>query len=83
MIAQLQRNQRFTKDDGKLENRPFDTLRELVQLDILEGSGTPETFVEAFPRRIYMDTAGTAGNILYIKKLADIGGDRTQGWILV
>jgi hypothetical protein len=30
-----------------------------------------------------MDTAGTAGSILYIKRDAAIGADPTTGWILV
>ena len=46
------------------------------------GAGTPETFIEADQRTLYMDDAGTAGNILYIKRDADIAGDKTKGWIL-
>jgi hypothetical protein len=30
-----------------------------------------------------MDDAGTAGAILYVKKSADVAGNKTQGWILV
>ena len=47
------------------------------------GTGSPEGVVEAVQSRLYMDDAGTTGSILYIKKLADIGNDATQGWILV
>ena len=47
------------------------------------GSGSPENVVEAEQGQLYMDTAGTAGNILYVKRDADVAGDRTQGWILV
>lgn len=83
MIPQWQTNQRFINDSGKLERRAGDLVRDLIQLDILEGSGSPEGVVVAFPRRIYMNTSGSAGNILFIKRDADIGGDRTQGWILV
>jgi len=50
---------------------------------IIIDAGSPEGVVEALQGRRYMDDAGTTGSILYIKKLADIGGDRTQGWILV
>lgn len=46
---------------------------------ILTGSGSPEGVVEANPEVLYMDTSGTAGNILYIKKT----GTGDTGWILV
>lgn len=82
MIKQLPRDHVFL-EDGVLSDRAREVLRLLVELDILEGTGSPEGVVEAKPRRQYMNTAGTAGSILYIKKLADISGDRTQGWILV
>ncbi len=55
----------------------------ITESEMLSGTGTPETFVSAPIKVRYMDTAGTTGNILYIKKLADIGGDATKGWILV
>lgn len=53
------------------------------RLFVLTGTGSPEGVVEALPTRVYMDITGTAGNIQYIKRDADIGGDKTQGWILV
>jgi len=84
VIGQFQINQRFVNAEGKLERRAADLMQDLVQLAILEGSGSPEGVVEAFPRRLYMNTAGTAGNILFIKRDPDDGaGDRTGGWILV
>jgi len=46
---------------------------------VLSGSGSPEAVVTASPTQQYMDTAGTAGNILYIKKT----GTGNTGWILV
>ena len=56
---------------------------EVSNLDILLGSGSPEGVVEALQARQYMDTAGTAGSIMYIKRDTDIAGDKTKGWILV
>ena len=47
------------------------------------GSGSPEGVVEAKQTRLYMNSAGAAGNILYIKKTDDVAGDRTKGWILI
>lgn len=53
------------------------------RLEILSGSGSPESVVNAPQKTLYMDTAGTAGAILYIKRDTNVGGDPTQGWILV
>ena len=52
------------------------------QLTII-GTGTPEGVVEAEITAEYMDDAGTAGSIKYIKRDSDIGGDKTLGWILI
>lgn len=49
----------------------------------LTGTGSPEGVVEAQILQSYMDDTGTAGSILYIKRDADILGDRSKGWILV
>ena len=49
------------------------------ELQALTGTGSPEGVVTANPTRLYMDTSGTAGAILYIKRT---GTDNT-GWILV
>lgn len=55
----------------------------ITEEQIITGSGSPETVVEAKQGVRYMDTAGIAGAILYVKRDSDIGGDRSQGWILV
>lgn len=84
MIAQYP-DIRFVDEEGKIaQGRAQELMRDLVQLDILSGTGSPEGVIEAPVRRLYMDDGGTAGNILYIKRDDDDGaGDRTGGWILV
>jgi len=47
------------------------------------GTGTPEGFVKAPQFSMYIDKDGITGTFLYIKKLAQIAGDTTKGWILV
>lgn len=47
------------------------------------GVGSPEGVVDGVQRALYMDETGTTGSILYVKKLADIGGDTKKGWVLV
>lgn len=69
------------------QGRMTQTFRAWTQgvsrLQILSGSGSPEGVVNAQQTTLYMDTAGTAGAILYIKRDTDVGGDPKQGWILV
>lgn len=48
------------------------------------GTGSPEAVVSSLAGAIYMNDAGTAGSILYVKRDDDDGaGDTTIGWILV
>lgn len=53
------------------------------RLTILTGIGDPEGVVPSRSTRLYMDTTGTAGSILYIKQVDDVAGDKTMGWVLV
>jgi len=82
MITQLDPKLPITKED-MMEDRFFNWQLNVSNLSVLTGAGSPESVVAARPTRLYMDTAGTAGAILYVKRDADIAGDRTQGWILV
>ena len=49
----------------------------------LNGDGSPEGVVDALQYSVYLDNLGGAGTIQYRKMLPDIGGDTTQGWVLV
>ena len=49
---------------------------------LITGEGSPEGVVSAAQGRKYMDVNGTASNISYIKRDADVLGDETLGWIL-
>ena len=46
------------------------------------GTGSPENVVEARQGRFYIDTSGASGSVQYVKKLADIAGNKKQGWSL-
>lgn len=52
--------------------------RQTNQNTVITGSGNPEGVVSAEVGAEYMDTAGTAGNILYIKKT----GAGNTGWVI-
>ena len=76
-------NYPIVNDEGQ-SNKEFTLwLQQITGLQILSGSGAPENSVSAAQKSLYMNTAGTAGSILYIKRDASIGGDTKKGWILV
>jgi len=58
------------------------TLGASLSIPII-GTGSPEGVVSARQYSLYIDSTGTAGSIEYRKMLPDIGGDVTQGWLLV
>jgi len=83
MISNFSSFELFQSENGTLTPRAFDFLRQMVRQinlnTVLSGSGSPEGVIEAIPTQLYMDTAGTAGSILYVKKT----GTSNTGWILV
>jgi len=82
MIVDFDRFVEFIRED-RLTLRSSEFLRELVQQvnlnETLIGVGSPEGVIEAPVTQKYMNTSGTSGNILYIKKT----GNGNTGWILV
>lgn len=82
-LSPLFKNQIVVDDGG----RPTQNLQlfseQTAALDIVVGTGTPEGVIEARQKKLYMNTAGGPGTILYIKLLNDIGGNRKLGWSLV
>lgn len=57
--------------------------QKITDQSLIIGTGSPETIVEAPQGAKYMDDTGTAGSIVYIKRDADVAGDKTKGWILI
>ena len=73
----------FVNDDLALTKENKDRMRVLQSWVPITGNGSPEGVVEALQFRLYIDEDGSTGSILYIKKLAEIADDITQGWVLV
>ena len=79
----LNASQPIVDDSGKMA-QAFRTWTLEASLSIpIVGTGSPEGVVDARQFQLYIDSPGTAGAIEYRKMLSEIGGDRTQGWILV
>lgn len=83
-ISSLSTDRPIVEPDGSLTVQSRTFFRELAVQATIISTGSPEGVIEAEIGATYMDGAGTAGNILYIKRDADDGaGDKTIGWVLV
>ena len=69
--------------DNILSNQFKIFLREVYNRGLIIGSGSPDSVIEAEQGQEYLDEDGLAGSIKWIKQKADIGGDRTQGWVAI
>lgn len=83
MINQLNAAQPIVDDSGTMTQQMRTFAQQNTDNSLIIGIGSPESVVSANQGRIYMNSSGTTGSILYTKKLADIGGDISQGWVLV
>jgi hypothetical protein len=69
-------------DSGISTQRTQIWLDQVTDLQIITGTGTPEGSVSANVSRLYLQTDGTDGAVLFIKQLSDIGGDPKYGWVV-
>lgn len=83
MINNLNSTLPVVDDRGVMVRRFNLWTQDVTRLAPIVGTGSPEGAVEAVQTQLFMDDTGTAGSILYIKRDNDIGGDKSQGWILV
>lgn len=82
-LVQPSSTRSLSKEDGSPSPQFNLWLKMITDKSMIIGTGSPESVVEATAGALYMDDSGTTGSILYIKKLADISGDKKQGWVLV
>lgn len=84
MINQLNAANPITDKDGRMTQSMRVFTTQVTKSGLLIGTGTPEGVVKADQGREYMDDAGIAGAIKYIKRDPDDGaGDTSKGWILI
>lgn len=83
MITQIPRIKRFVDDDGYLTDLSFNWHLNVTNLDMLVGTGSPDGVIQAKQKRLYLQTDGAPRNILWVKVVDSIGGDRSLGWQLV
>ena len=83
-ITTISLDRPIVEEDRSLTSQSRAFFRALFVQSLIVGTGSPEGVVESEQGASYMDDAGTAGSILYIKRDNDDGaGDKTIGWILV
>lgn len=82
-IAPIDSNTPIVTGDGVMSDIFQRWMSQITRNDLLIGTGSPEGAIEAQIGREYMDDAGAAGAVKFIKQLPDIGGDRTLGWVAV
>lgn len=73
----------IVNEDGTPSTQTRIWMETLTNRALIISTGSPEGVVEANQGAEYMDDAGVAGAIKYIKRDADVTGDKTKGWILV
>ena len=73
----------IVNNEGLMQDHFQVFIENVARLDLIIGTGSPEGVVVAAVGREYMDRNGTTGAIKYIKRDDNIGGDKSQGWILV
>lgn len=71
------------KESGSASTQFNSWLKTISDRSLIVGSGTPEGIVEGVQGADYMDDTGVVGAIKYIKRDADILGDKTKGWVLI
>jgi len=79
-VRRLEVAQPIVFEDGTMQAAFRDYMNLLSRYIPLTGSGNPEGVTSAPQYSIYIDTAGSGE---YRKMLTDIGGDTSQGWVLI
>ena len=84
MINTLNAAQPIVEQDGNMSQQMRTVMSQVVKESLIIGTGSPEGVVIGLQGQEYMDDAGLASAIKYIKRDADDGsGDTTKGWILI
>jgi len=80
----LPANRPILEDDGTMSQELRAWTQGVTEIAVpLPGAGTPEGVQNALQGKLYIDTAGSTGSVLYVKQFGAIAGDKTKGWILV
>ena len=82
-LTQPDANRPFVDKSGVMTEQARIWFSVITDRALIVGNGSPESVIEAIIGAEYMDLDGATGAIKYIKRDADIAGDKTKGWILI
>ena len=82
-ITELSFDRNIVEQDGSLTLQSRTYFKTITDQALIIGDGSPEGVVEAEIGATYQDSSGVAGAIRYAKRDNDIGGDKSQGWVLI
>ena len=82
-VVQPNSDRPMIKEGGSPSVQMNTWLKIISDRSLIVGTGTPEGVIEAGQGAEYMDDSGATGAIKYIKRDADIAGDKTLGWVLI
>ena len=82
-MRQLIASNPIVEENGTMQQEFRTYMLDVAKYLPIFGTGSPEGVVEAPQFSLYINKSGTAGAIEYRKMATDIGGDKSQGWILV
>ena len=74
---------RATVEESRLPTTEFNTwVQTITDRSLIISTGSPEGVISAIQGAEYMDDAGLAGAVRWVKRDNDDGlGDTTKGWI--
>ena len=74
---------RATVEESRLPTTEFNTwVQTITDRSLIISTGSPEGVISAIQGAEYMDDAGAAGAVRWVKRDNDDGlGDTTKGWI--
>lgn len=83
LIPKVTPTQSLVDAQGKARPQFRTFLLNVANSATIVGSGIPEGSLVAKQGILYVDIAGAAGAILYVKQLQDVGGDTSKGWVAI
>ena len=82
-IVPPSRTRPIVDKSGSMSQEFTSWTESITDQSLIISTGSPEGVITARQGAQYMDESGSTGSILYIKKLADVSGDTSKGWVLV
>lgn len=67
-------------EQGNMESSFRAFTQKIALRAMIIGSGNPEGLIQGEQGAMFLDSDASVGDVLYVKRLSDISGDKTKGW---